>query len=448
MDYIPRLMDDYLDYLLKCSGAIVIQGPKWSGKTTTALRKAGSTLMLGDTAVYNNAVRIAGVNPRELLSGNVPRLIDEWQLIPSVWDSIRTEVDSRGEKGQFILTGSATSVAKTLHSGTGRILRVNMRPMSLYESGDSDGSVSLSDLFDGKEISGSSDMDLRDAAYLIIRGGWPETIGYDERMVATVMSGYIDSIADLEISTCDGVRRDADNVRKLIESLSRNIATTASLKTIRLDVEKHQTMISEKTISDYISALRRIFIVENLPAWSTELRSKATIRKSPKRFFVDPSIAAVSLRSSSERMMDDMSTMGLLFENLCIRDIRVYAQMLDGKVYYYQDNNGLEVDAVIQLWDGRWGAIEVKMGVTSVDDGARNLLRLANIVVTPPSFLAVVTMTGYAYRREDGVYVVPIGCLRNRGRRCDVDWGHPVAVPDDPSETTETCSGMNNTVTH
>ena len=406
-------MDQYLESLLQISGVVLVQGPRWCGKTTTAKKISRSSLMLGDTGVLNNSRGIADIDPSRLLDGETPRLIDEWQVLPSLWDSIRTEVDNRGSSGQFILMGSTTTEAPTLHSGAGRIIRVMMRAMSLFESGESNGSVSLGGLFEGEEVSGHCDITLDQMASTIVRGGWPSTIGMIERDSARLIRGYIDAIAESELRIMDGIRRDPDNVRKIIQSVSRNICTTATISTIRKDVEKHQSVLSDKTVSSYISALRRVFVVENLPAWSAELRSKAIIRTTPKRYLSDPSIAAASLGASTSRILSDMSTFGLLFECLCIRDLRIYAQVLDAKVSFYQDNNGLEVDAIIESWDGRWGAMEIKLGQAGIEEGVRNLLRLREVVAHPPEFMVVLTLNGYAYRRQDGVFVIPVGCLRD-----------------------------------
>lgn len=298
--------------------------------------------------------------------------------------------------------------------GKGRDPAVAMRPMSLYELRDSDGSVSLSDLFDGKDVDGHSEMDLETMGGLIIRGGWPQTQGADDATVRRTLSGCLDSITRTEMSSVDGVRRDPYVARKLLEALSRHTSTAASVSAIRRDMGEHHATVSDKTVSSYIAALRYLSVVSDVPAWDAELRSKAIIRRSPCRYVADPSLAAASLGATVPDLFSDMGTYRLLYRTLCMRDIRVYAQVLDADIHHYRDNNGLEADAVVRLRDGRWGAMEYRMGATSVDDGARDLLKLANIVENPPSFLAVVTLGGYAYRRLDGVYVVPIGCLRNR----------------------------------
>lgn len=418
-NYIERIVDAQLERYLKASGAVLIEGAKWSGKTSTAKEKSSSILLMQDPRRVKQNVSLAKTDPAVLLEGAVPRLIDEWQLAPELWDAVRYTVDERGQPGQFILTGSSSPAKDpTRHSGTGRIFRITMRPMSLYESGESNGSVSLNDLFSGAEtVSGTSDLSLLDLGSVLTRGGWPGSLGVSEDVALLNMQMYVESIINTDISSVDGVNRNPVAVRELMRSLSRNISTPSAMSTIRKDMMGDDDSISDKTVSSYINTLRRIFIVEDVPAWNPSLRSKTAIRESPKRHFADPSIATAMMRLSPDSLLDDPKTFGLLFESMCIRDLRVYSQSIDGEVFHYRDRNDLEADAVVHLKDGRWCAIEIKLGVDSINDGARNLLKLKNKIDTDrmkgPSFLMVLTSSGYAYKREDGVIVVPIGCLKN-----------------------------------
>ena len=418
--YMKRVMDDYLESRLGSSGAVLIEGAKWCGKTRTAKEHAASVLYMQDPDQRVQNLKMAELRPTELLKGDTPRLIDEWQLAPILWDAVRFEVDKRnGAAGQFILTGSSAIPEKIImHSGAGRISRMTLRPMSLFESLESDGSVSLRDLFERtKDVSGCSEMSLEDVSYSIVRGGWPELVGKDEKTAGGIISDYVNAIAHVDISTIDGVRRNPILVIDILRSLSRNISTMASMSTIRDDVSGGGTGVSEKTMASYIDALRRLFVIEDVPAWSPSLRSKSAMRATPKRNFVDPSIAAAMFHSSSRGLMNDLNTMGFLFESLCVRDLRVYAQAIEGKIFHYRDRTNLEVDAIICLFDGRWGAAEIKLGEDKVDEAAKNLLRMRDKIDTDkmemPSFLMVITSSGYAYERKDGVLVVPIGCLRN-----------------------------------
>jgi len=418
--YMKRIIDDYIEGRLKSSGAVLIEGAKWCGKTRTAKEHAASILYMQDPDQREQNLRMAELRPSDLLKGDTPRLIDEWQLAPVLWDAVRFEVDKRnGAAGQFILTGSsAIPEKKIMHSGAGRISRTTMRPMSLFESLESDGSVSLRGLFErSKDVSGCSEMSLEDTSYCIVRGGWPELVGKDEKIATSTVSDYVNTIANADISTVDGVRRNPNLVLDILRSLSRNISTTAAMSTIRGDVSGAGAGVSEKTMASYIDALRRLFVIEDQPAWNPSLRSKTAIRAAPKRHFVDPSIAATMFHSSSQGLIKDLKTMGFLFESLCVRDLRVYAQAIGGNIYHYRDRTDLEVDAVICLLDGRWGAAEIKLGQDQVDDAARNLLRVKDKIDTDkmevPSFLMVITPSGYAYERKDGVLVVPIGCLRD-----------------------------------
>jgi predicted AAA+ superfamily ATPase len=354
-----------------------------------------------------------------LLQGNVPRLLDEWQVAPVLWDAVRFEVDKKNKIGQFILIRS--SVPKdnvTSNTGTGRISRLLMRTMSLYESKDSNGSVSLESLFNGiNDIASFSNLTIENIAYLITRGGWPASIKTSsEKIALKQISNYVESVINQDISKVDGIEKNPNRVRQLLKSLSRNISTMATMKTIKNDMAENEMTLSEKTISQYLNALRRIYVIEDLPAWTPSLRSKTSIRTSAKRHFVDPSIATAVLRLNNNTLLHDFETFGLLFESLCIRDLRIYAQSLDGEVYHYHDKNGLEADGIIWLHDGRWAAVEVKMGSKEIENAAKNLIKLAKNIDTKkmqkPSFLMILTGTELAYKRNDGVYVIPLGCLK------------------------------------
>jgi hypothetical protein len=346
-------------------------------------------------------------------------LIDEWQIAPVIWDAVRFAVDQRGETGQFILTGSAVPNDDPLrHSGTGRISRLLMRPMSLFESMESSGEVSLEALFDGVDpVEGFSSLSIEHLAIALCRGGWPASIGNSEETALQIAYDYVDAVINLDIARVDGVTRNPGRVRALMRSLARNVSSMATHTTIRNDISIDDSDISEKTISSYINALRRLYVVEDLPAWSPAMRSKTALRTSPKRHFVDPSIASAVLRATPERLLQDFNSFGLLFESLCVRDLRVYAQSIDGEVYHFHDKSGLEADAVVHLRDGRWGAIEVKLGTREIERAAENLTKLKSKVnlekMQEPAFLMVLTATEIAYRRADGVFIVPIGCLRN-----------------------------------
>ena len=418
-NYLPRIADKLLDFSLESSGAVLIEGPKWCGKTRTAHEKAASTLYMQDPDQSEAYLKAAETKPSLLLRGAAPRLLDEWQVAPVIWDAVRFAVDQRGEPGQFILTGSAVPTDNaTKHTGTGRISRFLMRPMTLFESGESGGEISLAALFDGTaEIEGFSGLTIERLAFALARGGWPAAVGAGERVALRQVYDYVEAVINIDVSRVDGVEKNPARVRALMRSLARNVSTQAAIATIHDDIAGGGDAVSDKTISSYLNALRRIFVVEDLPAWSPALRSKTTLRTSSKRHFTDPSIAAAVLRARPESLLNDFNTFGYLFESLCIRDLRVYAQASDGGVFHYLDKSGLEADAVVHLNDGRWGAVEVKMGAREIDAAAKNLLKLQDKInldkMLPPSFLMVLTGTELAYRRADGVLVVPVGCLRD-----------------------------------
>lgn len=402
-------------------GAVLIEGPKWCGKTTTAAQHANTVLYFDDPAEIKQNIRMADINPKALLKGEPPLLIDEWQIAPKLWDAIRFEVDHRPGPGHFILTGSAVpaSTEETHHSGTGRFAWLTMRPMSLFESGESTGDVSLGALFAGTEVSGMSNLSLEDIAYLICRGGWPYSTTLDGDLALDQVKYYYDGVTRSDISRVDGVSRNAELTKRLMRSYARHQGAQATIATIAEDIRASDSASADpQTISSYIDALKKIFVIEDSLAWNPNLRSKSAIRSSDTRYFIDPSIAVAALGIGPQDLMDDLNTMGLLFETLCVRDLRVFADALDGQVYHFRDRTGLECDAVLHLRNGSYGLIEVKLGGDKlIEEGAKTLKMLADRIDTDrmksPSFLMVLTATGrFAYRREDGVCVVPIGSLR------------------------------------
>ena len=418
--YLPRVADAKLALALKAMGAVLIEGPKWCGKTSTAERIAKSALYMQDPDTYEESMLKARTKPSLLLAGETPRLLDEWQVAPVLWNAVRFAVDKRQAMGQFILTGSVVPVRTyDMHSGTGRISRMKMRTMSLFESGESSGEVSLGGIFDGAtEISGKSKVTLEQIALALIRGGWPAAVKESNEALALIKAhDYYEAVVNEDVSRVDSIAKSPDRVRSLLRSLSRNISSEASTTTILNDLRANDESLSQVTIDQYVNALKILFVIDDLPAWSPCLRSKTAIRTTAKRHFSDPSIATAALGATAKRLFDDFCTFGLLFEALCIRDLRVYADSLGGNVYHYRDAKGVEVDAVVQLNDGRWGAIEVKMGAGDIKTAADNLLKFkANIDTArmqEPSFLMVLTATETAFQMENGLYVVPLGCLKN-----------------------------------
>jgi predicted AAA+ superfamily ATPase len=417
--YLPRLCDKELQKALQSSGAVLIEGAKWCGKTRTASMVSQSILYMQDPDTAASNKLLSDTKPSLLLKGETPRLIDEWQVAPVLWDAVRFEVDKRQDSGQFILTGSAVpSDNITAHTGTGRISRLRMRTMSLYESLESNGSVSIRELFAGKnEIEGVSTLTIEQIAFLICRGGWPASVNATGDPALRMSIDYVEAVINLDISRIDEVEKNPELVRLLLRSLARNISTLATYTTLKADIEATDGSLSEKTMSSYINALRRIFVVEDLPAWAPSLRSKTAIRTSNKRHFVDPSIATAVLRTNPDGILRDFEYFGFLFEALCTRDIRVYAQANDGDVFHYRDKSGLEADLIIRLRNGQWAAIEVKLGNKQIEEAAQNLLKLKARIdedrMNEAAFLMIITGGQYAYRRNDGVFVVPIGCLRD-----------------------------------
>ncbi|NQT58641.1 MAG: ATP-binding protein [Bacteroidetes bacterium] len=417
-DYMPRSIDIVLEEALEAAGAVLIEGAKWCGKTRTANEKSVSRLFMQDPDKSASYMKMADTKPSLLLKGECPRLLDEWQVAPVLWDAVRFAVDERNMSGQFILTGSAVPKDNTVqHTGTGRISRLLMRPMSLYESGESNGTVSLADLFSGADqVESISSLTIEDLAFAIVRGGWPASIGTSKSIAIRKATDYVEAVINHDVSRVDGIEKSPARVRAVMRSLARNISTMAKISTIHQDTTADDNSVSEKTISSYINVLKRIFVVEDLPAWNPAMRSKTALRTSPKRHFVDPSIATAVLRATPQSILEDFNSFGFLFESLCIRDLRVYSQILDGEVFHYRDKSTLEANAVIHLHDGRWAAIEVKLGSKEIETAAQNLLQLKEKIhlgkMKNPSFLAVITSTEYAYQREDGVFIIPIGCLK------------------------------------
>ena len=421
--YRKRIADEILARKLEGKGAVLIEGPKWCGKTTTAEQIAASILYMDEPENKEQNITMSELNPKRLLKGAVPRLIDEWQIAPKLWDAIRFEVDHRGELGQFVLTGSAVPVdtKEITHSGTGRFTWLTMRPMSLYESGDSTGEVSLKDLFDGAaEIDGASELNIDRLAFLVCRGGWPQAVDMRDEIALDQAMDYYDAMVRSDINRADGVQKNSEKVHRLMRSYARNQGSQIPNTVLAQDVSANdEVSMSDETVASYVSALRKIFVVEDMPAWNPNLRSKTAIRSSDTRYYIDPSIAAAALGIGPNDLVNDLRTFGFLFETLCIRDLRVFADALNGEVYHYRDRDVQECDAVVHLRNGKYGLIEIKLGGDRlVEEGAKSLKAMEAKIDTDkmnaPSFLMVLTGTGdYAYRRQDGVYVVPIGCLKN-----------------------------------
>lgn len=422
-EYKPRIVDTILQRKLVGKGAVLIEGPKWCGKTTTAEKAAQSTLYMADPENEKQNLMLADINPKLLLQGDAPRLIDEWQVAPKLWDAVRYEVDHRDEEGQFILTGSAVppNNEEIKHTGTGRFSWLLMRPMSLFESGEAEGSVSLTDLFSGKQdIMGINHLDIHRLAFLVCRGGWPRASFLKDEIALDQAYDYYDAIVHADISRVDGVKRDAERVKRLMRSYARNQGAQISNEALKADMEQNDvSSLDANTVMSYINALKKIFVIEEMPAWNPNLRSKTSIRSADTRYFIDPSIAVAALGVGPNDLLNDLSTFGLLFETMCVRDLRVFADALHGCVYHYRDKTGLECDAVIHLRNGAYGLVEIKLGGdNAIEYGAQTLKKLRDKIDTDkmkaPSFLMVLNGTGkYAYQREDGVYVVPIGCLRD-----------------------------------
>lgn len=418
-------MDEMLERKLQAKGAVLIEGPKWCGKTTTAEEIASSKVLLARPDIKDQFGQLLEMDMDAALSGESPMLIDEWQTVPKLWDAVRYTVDERHKMGQFILTGSAVpnreAEKEMEHSGTGRFAWLTMRPMSLFESGESNGAVSLSELFSTPEkIFAQNNLKLSDIAFLICRGGWPMSVGLQNDVALEQAFDYYDAVTKEDISKVDGVKRTSERVQRLMRSYARHQGTQASIATLREDLKANDSSsLDENTINSYLEALRKIFVIEDMPAWNPNLRSKTSIRMADTRYFVDPSIAVAALGIGPNDLINDLKTMGFFFEAMCVRDLRVFAESLNGNVYHYRDKTGLECDAVVHLRGGRYGLIEIKLGgQTLINEGAATLMALSSQIdiskMKEPAFKMVLTATGdYAYRRaEDGVYVVPIGCLK------------------------------------
>ena len=421
--YKPRIADKLLQDQLEAAGVVLIDGSKWCGKTTTAEHIAKSVLYMDDPKKKNDYMLLAENNPELLFEGEEPRLLDEWQVAPQLWDTARYLADRKKGTGHFIFTGSAVPAddSKISHTGTGRFGWLTMRPMSLWESQESNGSISMFNLFSGQmkaAIAPNSSLD--DIAYMLCRGGWPGSLELKRPAALKQAKNYVDGVCKRDISRVDNVKRDAAFALRLMRSYARNQGSQTPISAIHADmVANNESSISEETVSSYITALKKIFVVEDMAAWNPNLRSKTAIRTSDTRYFVDPSIAAASLGIGPNDLMNDLNTFGLLFETMAVRDLRVYAAALDGEVFHYRDKNGLECDAVMHLRNGSYGLIEIKLGgETLIEEGAASLKKLKEKIDTTkmkvPSFLMVLTAVGaYAYQRPDGVLVVPIGCLKD-----------------------------------
>lgn len=422
-EYKPRIADEILKDKLEAKGAVIIEGPKWCGKTTTAMQVAGSVLRMDEPSKRDVNIQMSEIAPERLLQGKTPRLIDEWQIAPKLWDAARYEVDTRGEEGQFILTGSAVPVdsKEITHSGTGRFTWLTMRPMSLYESEESSGEVSLEELFlTPKQIIGINGLNLEKLAFAICRGGWPGAMEMSEKAALSQAMDYYDAVVKSDVNRADGVNKNPERVKRLMKSFARNQGAQVASTVLRDDIQANDTdKLNEDTIASYIKALKKIFVIEDMPAWNPNLRSKTAIRTTDTRYYVDPSIAAAALGVGPKDLLNDLNTMGLLFEAMCVRDLRVYAEYLGGEVLHYRDKSGLECDTVIHLRNGKYGLAEIKLGGQKLmEEGAVNLKGLADKIDTTkmplPSFMMIVVGIGdFAYRREDGIYIVPIGCLKN-----------------------------------
>ena len=421
-EYYQRVSDKVLLDHLESKGAVLIEGAKWCGKTTSAKHIAKSVIEMDRPDMTEQYQQMARINPSNLLEGEVPHLIDEWQIATNIWNAVRYEVDRRGEFGQFILTGSSVPAAldESMHTGTGRIVRMQMRPMSLFESKDSTGQVSLMDLFNKKDISAVDNHSIDEIAFLICRGGWPAALNHSKKIALKQAFDYYDAVVNDDISRVDRVKRDSERTKRTLKSYARNVATQASLETIRSDVISNDVETFDKeALYGYLNALKRIFVIEDSPAWNPNLRSKTAIRTSDTRYFVDPSIAVAALGLGPTDLVNNLELMGLIFENLCVRDLRIYTDALDGSVYHYRDKTGLECDAVIHLRNGSYGLVEVKLGGDqSINEGAESLLKLTSKIDTEkmkkPAFLMVLCgVAPFAYKREDGVFVVPITCLKD-----------------------------------
>lgn len=419
-NYMPRIVDGSVERYLATFGAVCIEGPKWCGKTWTSSFHSKSEIMIGDPTNNFQNRSLAEISPDLALEGDAPRLIDEWQEVPALWDAVRHTVDQRGKKGQFILTGSSTPKRKgILHSGVGRIGKLRMRPMSLYESGDSSGKVSLEELCSGKlSPTFTGEVDLRTLARLIIRGGWPGNLNTADSEIALLPREYLNVVVDDDVNRIDGIKRDGRKIRLLLRSLARNESTTATNRTLKNDVKEiDDDDIDIETVAAYLDVFSRLFLTDNQPPYSEKLRSSIRVKQAEKRHFCDPSLACALLNATPEKLIGDLETFGFLFEALCERDLKIYAESFGARLYHYQDYSGAEMDAVVETPDGAWRGIEIKLGANKIDEAAKNLLHIRDEIEKSggklPVMLCVVCgLSNAAYRRPDGVFVVPITALR------------------------------------
>ena len=419
-DYLPRIIDKAVESHLSIFGAVCIEGAKWCGKTWTANIHSNSSIYLGDPAGNFQNKSLAKIDPKLVLDGESPRLIDEWQEVPEIWDAVRFEVDQRGSKGQFILTGSATPAQKgILHSGAGRISTLRMRPMSLYESKDSSGQISFQDVCNGNHINiGVDEASLDMIINLIIRGGWPGSLTIEASDYTVLAREYLNATINHDIYRLEGINRNTRKMNLLLRSLARNESTTVSMRTLRQDIREHEEDdLDTDTISTYLTLFERMFLIENQKAFSSNIRSSTRLKKLDKRHFVDPSLACALLNATPKMLINDLNTLGFLFEALCERDLRIYSESFNAKLYHYQDYDGDEIDSVVELENGDWIAIEIKLGSSQIDEAANALIRIKNKIIAdggkPPKVLCVVCgICKAAYLRDDGVYVVPITALR------------------------------------
>ena len=419
--YIPRIIDAAVERYLATMGAVCIEGPKWCGKTWTSSYHSNSEFLVGnpDNNFQNRA--LAEMSPALVLEGETPRLIDEWQEVPPLWDAVRYTVDQRGQKGQFILTGSATPKRKgVLHSGAGRIGKLRMRPMSVYESGDSSGKVSLQELCEGKLTPAiTGEVDLRTLARLTVRGGWPGNLDIADADISLLPGEYLDAVIDDDVNRVDETRRDSRKVRLLLRSLARNESTTATNRTLKNDIKEiDDEDIDVETVATYLDIFNRLFLTDNQPPFSAKLRSSVRVKQAEKRHFCDPSLACALLRATPEKLIGDLETFGFLFEALCERDLKIYAESFGAQLYHYQDYAGNEIDAVIELPDGNWCGIEIKLGANKIEEAAENLIHIRDEIAkdggkTPSALIVLCGLSNAAYQRPDGVYVVPLTALKN-----------------------------------
>ena len=419
MKYLPRVVDKEIDEIMEIMGAVLIEGCKWCGKSTTGLHHAKSVIEFQNPDKKQEYEEINYTKPSLFLEGEKPLMLDEWQMYPVVWDAIRSDVDHSGLKGQYILTGSAKPKEDDImHTGTGRISRVSMRPMSLYESGESTGEVSFKDILEGKDIKGISKLSLEDLASVIVRGGWPAAININSDAKYRIAKEYVKSLIHEEVRKVDNVERNHEKMQNVLRSLARNISTHVSTSTIEDDVKNiFDNDISRPTLNDYINTLEKLFVIENVPATNLNLRSKYALRTRPKKYFVDPSIGTAILEISPADLIKDLKTFGFMFESLCIRDLKIYTQIYGSEISFYRDEKDFEVDAIIRTPNGKWGAIEIKLGAGYINEAANNLLKFKEKIdikkCGEPAFLMVLTGASYSYKREDGIYVVSIGTLKD-----------------------------------